>query len=274
MKRILVLLLPMLAGLACQGKHVNHEADVAAAVRDLPQAELTKVARKRIYFGHQSVGYNLVEGLQAIAKERPDAGLRIVESRAPEALKGPALAHATNGKNEQPLTKIRDFSETIAGGLGATTDIALFKFCYIDFPPGADVEAVFAEYRSTLARLRQAYPGVRFVHVTSPLTVVQSGPKALVKRLLGKKLGGAEANLARERFNELMRREYRDKEPIFDLAAVESRLPDGSQVTFEDGGRSHPALASDYASDGKHLNSLGARWAAVHLVRTLASLPD
>lgn len=274
MTRKLLLLLPVLAGLACQGKRVNHEAEVAAAVRALPQAELRKVAQKRIYFGHQSVGYNLVEGLEAISRERPDAALRIVEARSPEALAGPALAHATNGKNEQPLTKIRDFSETITGGLGATADVAFFKFCYIDFPPGTDVEGVFAEYKGTLARLRQAYPRVRFVHVTSPLTVVQSGPKAVVKKLLGKKLGGAEANLARERFNALMRQEYGGKEPLFDLAAVESRLPDGSLVTFEDGGRSHPALASEYASDGKHLNALGARWAAVHLLRSLAALPD
>lgn len=268
------LLLLVIAGLACQGKRVNHEADVAAAIRALPPAELQKVARKRIYFGHQSVGYNLVEGLEAISRERPDAGLKIVEARTAQGLAGPALAHATNGKNEQPLTKIKDFADTMAGGLGATADVAFFKFCYIDFPPGSDVEGLFAEYKGTLARLRQAYPKVRFVHVTSPLTVVQSGPKALVKKLLGRKLGGAEANLVRERFNALLRSEYQGKEPLFDLAAIESQLPDGSQVTFAEGGRSHPALAPAYASDGKHLNALGARWAAVHLVRTLAALPD
>jgi hypothetical protein len=115
---------------------------------------------------------------------------------------------------------------------------------------------------------------VRFVHVTSPLTVVQSGPKALVKRMLGKPLGGSEANLARERFNALMREEYAGREPLFDLAAVESRRPDGRVVTFQAGGGRHPALAGEYASDGKHLNDLGARWAALHLLQTLAELPD
>ena len=32
-------------------------------------------------------------------------------------------------------------------------------------------------------------------------------------------------------------------------------------------------LAAEYASDGKHLNELGGRWVAAHLVKVLAGLP-
>jgi hypothetical protein len=272
--RTALLFLPVLAALGCRGTNVNIERDVTAAARAVPRATLQKLGQKRIYFGHQSVGYDIVEGLRAVASEQSDAGLRIVEARSPEALGAPAFAHARNGRNHEPLTKIRDFAETIEGGLGATTDIALFKFCYVDFPPGTDVEKVFAEYRSTLARLRDAFPAVRFVHVTSPLTVVQSGPKAYLKKLLGRPLGGAEANVVRERFNALLRKEYAGREPLFDLAAVEASRPDGETVSFEDGGARYPALADEYASDGKHLNPAGARWAAVHLLKTLAPLAD
>lgn len=267
--------LPLLVMLACGGTGTSDRAPVADPVRDLPQAALTKLARTRIYFGHQSVGYDIVEGLAALGRERPGLALRIVESRAPDALATPALAHAKNGRNEEPLTKIRDFAETLEGrGLGATTDVALFKFCYVDFPPGTDVESVFAEYRSTLARLRQRFPGVKFVHVTSPLTVVESGPKALVKRLLGRRLVEAESNVVRDRFNALMRAEYAGREPLFDLAAIESTGPDGRPVRFEHGGRSTPALAREWASDGRHLNSAGARWAAAHLLETLATVVE
>jgi len=265
--------LPLVLLLACERGGVMI-GDVAAAARDLPQPALEKLAQRRIYFGHQSVGYNLVDGLQALAQEKP-LGLKIVEGRSPEALGSPAFAHAKNGENHDPISKIRDFANTLeAGGLGQRTDIAFFKFCYVDFVPGTDVDKVFAEYKGTLARLRQAYPKIKFVHFTSPLTVVQSGPKALVKRLLGKRLGGAEANVVRERFNALMRQEYAGREPLFDLAAVESTRPDGQPVTFADGGARYPALASEYASDGKHLNAAGARWAAAHLLKTLATVAD
>jgi hypothetical protein len=264
----------LVGAVACQGTSVTRGEDVSAAVRGLPGEGLRKVAGKRIYFGHQSVGYNLVDGLQAIARERPELGLKVVEARSPEALQGPVFAHASNGRNHEPLSKIQDFAATLDAGLGARADVALFKFCYVDFEPGTDVDAVFAEYRSTLARLRQAYPRVQFVHVTSPLTVVQTGPKALVKRLLGRPLWGADANIVRERFNGLMRREYAGKEPLFDLAAVEASRPNGPGATFEAAGGTHPALAAEYASDGKHLNDVGARWAALHLLQTLAGLPD
>jgi hypothetical protein len=254
---------------------VTDPAGVPATGSVVPEATLKKLAQKRIYFGHQSVGFDIVAGVEAIAMEQPGAGLKIVEARAPDALRTPALAHAKNGRNEDPLGKIQDFTATLErDGLGATTDIALFKFCYVDFPPGTDVDKVFAEYKGALAHLRQAYPSVRLVHVTSPLTVVQSGPKAVLKRVLGRPVGGAEANVVRERFNALMRAEYAGREPLFDLARVESTLPDGRTVTFQSGGKTFPALAGEYSSDGKHLNPAGARWVASHFLQTLATAAE
>lgn len=266
--------LPLAFTLACQGPTVN-ERDAAGPLREVPAAALQGLAQKRIYFGHQSVGVNIFEGLEALQGERPELALRFVDARKPDAYDAPAFGHGPIGRNEDPLAKIRDFADVLEQrGLGARTDIALFKFCYVDFPPGTDVERIFAEYRSTHARLRERFPAVKLVHVTSPLTVVQSGPKAVVKRILGRPLGGAEANIVRERFNDLLRAEYGGREPIFDLAAVEATRPDGRAVTFEEGGRAHRALAPEYASDGKHLNALGSRWAAAHLLATLAGVAD
>jgi hypothetical protein len=33
-------------------------------------------------------------------------------------------------------------------------------------------------------------------------------------------------------------------------------------------------LAAEYTSDGTHLNAIGGRWVAAHLVKYLAGLPD
>lgn len=268
-----VLALLVLAAAACQGTPVNIDGGVAAALRGVPAARLQALARKRIYFGHQSVGYNLVEGLEALARSQPGLSLKIVESRSPDALATPSFTHGKNGVNHEPLTKVRDFAETLeAGGLGPRVDVAFFKFCYVDFQADTDVEKVFGEYRSTVARLRAAYPDVRFVHVTAPLTVVRTGLKVWLNNLRGKKPWGADANVARERFNALLRGQYAGKEPIFDLAAVESTRPDGTVQTFDLDGRKHPGLVPEYSSDGNHLNDAGSRWAAAHLVATLATL--
>lgn len=257
--------------LGCSGDVAGARGAVEMPDGGAIEARLGRVARQRVYFGHQSVGYNIVEGLEALAREHPGAGLRLVEGRSPAVLSTPAFAHAKNGRNQEPLSKIADFAESLeGGGLGDVVDVAFFKFCYVDFPPGADVEGIFAAYRETMARLRARFPRTRFVHVTSPLTVVQSGPKALIKRLLGRPLGGAEANAARERFNALLREAYAGREPVLDLAAVEATGPDGRRTTFNHQGRELPALVPEYASDGKHLNQAGARHVALALLRVLS----
>ncbi len=92
------------------------------------------------------------------------------------------------------------------------------------------------------------------------------------RRALGKAPGGYADNIRREQFNELMRREYTGREPIFDLAAVESTAPDGARQTFEFQGQRGLALFPPYASDGRHLGEAGRRRVAEELLVLLASL--
>lgn len=266
-----VALVPLLAVLGCGEERVKSLVP-PAPLAGVTRADLERLAGKRVYFGHQSVGYNLVDGLKEVARARPELALRIVESRAASALLPGTFVHAVNGRNQEPLSKIEDFARALdAEGLGARVDLAFFKFCYVDFRSDTDVGRVFAEYQRTAARLKQAHPAVTFVHVTAPLTVVASGPKVWLRGLLGKRPWGADANVARERFNALLREAYAGREPVFDLAAVEATRPDGTIETFRLDGASHPGLVPAYAADGSHLNGAGARWAAEHLVATLAA---
>jgi lysophospholipase L1-like esterase len=57
---------------------------------------------------------------------------------------------------------------------------------------------------------------------------------------------------------------------LFDLAAVESTLPDGTRSSFSAGPRRVFTLAQPYTSDGGHLNDEGSRRAAAAFVHTLA----
>lgn len=265
-------LLLLVTVLGC-GRSAVNAVPRPSPLAGVPAARLAALARARIYFGHQSVGYNLVAGVAALARERPELGLRLVESTATSELRPGTFAHAENGENLHPLTKIRAFEETLEhDGFGAHLDLAFFKFCYVDFTPATDVEAVFAEYQRTLARLHARFPAITFVHVTAPLTVVPSGWKVELKRLLGRADDeDARANVARERYNALVRRAYAGREPLFDLASVEATRPDGTTTTFELDGARHPALAPAYAADEGHLDAEGARWAAAHLLAALAA---
>jgi hypothetical protein len=69
-----------------------------------------------------------------------------------------------------------------------------------------------------------------------------------------------------------MRREYGGREPLFDLAAVESTRPDGSRETLSLGGKTAFALHPGYTNDGSHLNEVGRRRAAEALLTLLARL--
>lgn len=204
----------------------------------------------KVFFGHQSVGRNIIKGINAVL--RGDNSLRVVELTTersePPRGEGGYLAHANIGKNEEPYTKIRAFDTLLRDGLGAHVEVALLKLCYVDVTSGTDVQALFETYRDTLASLARDYPGVRFLHTTVPLTTSQIAN-----------------NVLREEYNDLVRREYRGA--LFDIAALESTAPDGSRVGGRDGtGRPYFELYGAYTSDGGHLNSGAARMAAVALL--------
>lgn len=259
---------------ACSRGPAKEEAVHMTAWNDVPAPARAALAGRRIFFGHQSIGGNIVDAMGPLLREQPAPGFRVVSGdSAPDG--GPAFAHAMIGRNGDPVLKTNDFAGRIEGGLGNHVDIALHKYCFVDLVPGTKVDSVFEHYRSTMARLHAEYPRVVFVHVTTPLVTARAGGlKLLAQRLLGRAPTRVAANLVRERFNERMRREYAGREPLFDLAALESVRPDGSREAVAFGGQPGYALFPGYASeDGSHLNEAGSRLAAQALLAFLAELP-
>jgi hypothetical protein len=231
------------------------------------------LAHRRVFFGHQSVGTNIMEGVTDLLRERPALGLRVVPGDS-AADGGAVFAHALVGRNGEPVLKTDAFASLLESGLGARVDVAFHKYCFVDFTPATDAAAVFAHYRATMARLRSEFPGVVFVHVTAPLVTTKvGGIRLALQRLVGRPPHRVQGNFVRERFNELMRREYAGHEPVFDLAGVESTRPDGSREGVEIGGRTAYALVPDYSTDGAHLNPVGRRRVAEALLVFLAELP-
>jgi hypothetical protein len=178
------------------------------------------------------------------------------------------------GRNRDPRGKTEAFVRAVEEGLGASLDIAFHKYCYLDVVESTDAASLFAQYRDNMARARARFPDITFVHVTVPLKAVQSGPKALLKALLGRRPSEFNNNLRRAEFNALMLREYSGREPIFDLAALESTTPSGDVEVVEANGTKAPSLVREYTDDGGHLSALARRRIAEALCVMLSRLPD
>jgi len=231
--------------------------------------EWTVISQKSILFGHQSVGKNLIDGINDLVGENQAAHLNIVDAGTLDGKSGPVFAHFPAGANTNPDSKIASFAEHLATN-GRFINIAFLKLCYVDADVNTDVEGLFARYRKTLDELKQRFPDVVFIHVTMPLTSLDIGLRRFVNGIRGKS-NGEEVNAVRTRYNNLLRKEYAGREPLFDIASVESTALDGSRLQGQKNGLAYEALSPQYTYDGGHLNELGRRRCASVLLKTLAN---
>lgn len=254
------------------GKLMNDVLTGNLTIKDIPQNKWDNLAKKKIFFGHQSVGYNIVDGIKTVLTENPQIRLNIVETQNPSDFDEGVFAHSRIGTNEDPQSKTEDFSRIINSGVGNKVDIAFHKYCFIDVNGNSDVKQIFNNYALQMKKMTGEYPDVRFIHVTIPLTVIQTGPKAWIKKILGKPIGGVEANIKRNEYNQLLKDTYRGGDLIFDLAAVESGQSNGDFTTFQNNGQTYLSIFKGYSSDGGHLNHLGQKVVAEKLLIFLATI--
>lgn len=263
---ITLLILCALAG--CRQDAMTIESTIEHPMSD---KELASLETKKIFFGHQSVGDNILRGVHDLILRDPRIKLRIVNSPNPETVSGPALVDYHVGQNGTPESKNDDFAAIIAKGFGTQGGIAILKYCFVDIDGSTDVQEMFHAYQSRIDVLRQRYPLLRIVHTTVPLTTVEPAPVAWLKSVLGKRTY-RDANSKRQEFNQLLRSTYANRDPIFDLAQVESTRPDGSRSYFRAHGQTVETLVPEYAADSGHLNELGRRAAAERLIRVLTTI--
>lgn len=258
---VAVLILTALSLAGCGNR--SQETAMTASAK-ITAAQMQAVAARQIVFGHRSVGANILDGLRLVAAQTA-VELPITESRDGSA--GPGITHFGVGRNGDPLGKIADFAQVVAAGGDA--EFALLKLCYIDFPARVDPVQVAQAYCDTLDSLAGRFPRTTFVAVTAPLTAVQSGPKALVKKALGRVPSGYVENARRQQFNEILRRHFGPDRRLFDLAAIEAEGSPSCRYENRDVECLNPALTTD----GGHLNRQGSELVAVRLVQFLAAAP-
>jgi len=264
----------LISVLACGCQKMNlarHDGSPRAQLSALDDASLQRLAERKIYFGHQSVGTNIIDGIRDLQRDLPRLHLTIIRNSNPAAVPGGAFVESLVGKNGDPASKTASFLAALDAGMGSHGGIAMYKYCFVDVSAGTDVSKMFAEYKAASDVVRAKYPKVIPVHITIPLTASGRSLKTFARFLLGKP-NEQDLQLKRNQFNDLLRAEYGGKEPIFDLAAVESTRLDGTRVSVYRGNYRVYSLASEFTSDGGHLNELGRRLAAEQLLLTLARL--
>lgn len=227
------------------------------------------VAGQRVYFGHQSVGNDILGGLQELSR-RHALGLRVVESADPSAVDGAAVVHFAAGYNQDPFSKNDALLAMLASRHEADGAIALLKYCYVDMGPQSDIWRIFASYRRFVARVERDHPDVTLVHATMPLTANLESLSGRLRSFLDRS-PDRDVAVARHHYNTLVREAFAGRSPLFDLAAVEATRDDGSRAGFLRHGEWIDVMAPEHSSDGGHLSARGARKAAAGLLDALAA---
>ncbi len=253
----------------CERKGVESTSVSKGAA--LSDQQVRTLSAEKVFFGHQSVGGNIIQGIRDLMAADPRLKLNIVHSAEPESVLGPAFVEFEIGENGNPQSKNEAFAAILEKGMGKQGGIAMFKYCYVDVDSSTDVHRMFESYRKEITVLRAKYPLLQFVHITVPLTTVEPATKAWIKTILGKPTA-RNIDAKRNEFNKLLRETYAGTDPIFDLAEVESTHPDGSRSYFMSGNERIYTLAPEFTTDGGHLNEAGRRAAAERLLLVLAKL--
>ncbi|MET0070370.1 MAG: hypothetical protein ABW096_10040 [Candidatus Thiodiazotropha sp.] len=235
------------------------------------EQDLQTLAGARVFFGHQSVGKNILEGIEGLLGDHPGIDLRIADYTSEVGESEGCLLHAAVGRNTEPLSKCVDFGRIIDEELAGKIDYALLKFCYIDINRDSDVAKVFGDYKRTMDDLIARHPEVTFIHTTMPLRHSPGGPSIWLRELLGRPNKSKLDNVKRNQFNQMLRSNYSDS-GIVDIAASESTHANGNRESFKMDGRTYYSLIGDYSDDGGHLNDQGRTRVASAFVQEIADI--
>lgn len=235
-----------------------------AAEKERIVANLNCIASHRIFFAHQSVGANIIEGLRELSSEVSAPLPLYNEQTNPCSLPSGALIEIRLGENGDPEGKIHRFASHIRSGIGDYYSVAFMKFCYVDIGPTTDTDSLFSIYHATLDSINREFPSLLILHCEVPLQAKNSGIRGLIRSIIGKN-GNEIANSNRMQFNRILENSYPGR--IIDIANIESTDPDGRVVYDRKGVK---ALSKIYTNDGGHLNALGRKTIAIRFAEHLA----
>jgi hypothetical protein len=213
---------------------INHKNTDPSAIS---QEDLDKARQLKVLFNHQSVGGNILEGLDNLASQDA-ARYSLTRWSSPQPAwydTHSGVGDFSKGNNGSPVSKVEGFNSLIRNnGYRSHVQVAMMKFCYVDF---GEVQIAWKSYSTVMQSLIRDFPEVKFVWWTVPITTDDG------------------ANEQRAAFNQLVRQYIAENGgTLFDIASIESHDPSDNAVT--NGGVE--AMYGGYSSDGGHLNQTGS----------------
>lgn len=242
---VIFLLVVMVQQGSCKGDRMNY-----TSIKDVPAARWAELAQKKIYFGHQSVGFNILDGIAEIVKNHKAIIFHILEGHESSLFNQSVFAHSRVGQNTKPETKIVQFQQIMDDDLGSKVDIAFLKFCYVDIRANSEVQRNLSQYEEMVTNISRKYPRLTLVHFTVPLKVSKPTWKTKLKNILGKDSWEFADNIKRNEFNKLLREKYQETGLLFDISRFESSRQTGERVVFSVNGEEYEMLNPDYTDDG------------------------
>ena len=224
-----------------------------------------------IYFGHQSVGNNIINGIKEILIENEINDFKPFELNAISTLPKNYFVHSPIGKNGNPISKIEDFKKDITILKNKNLKIAMMKFCYVDFNEKTNIDKIFDYYIKAIDSIKTKNPNLIILHLTVPLKSERSFLGKIKAYLTGKSDKTFNDNYVRNQYNDLIRSKY-SSEYIFDIAKIESTYPDGKREIKTLDNKSCYYLSKIYTSDGGHLNGFGQKVVANELINKIAKI--
>lgn len=268
--------MPLLAAvaLACGGGAEGGE--VVGVMDATPITSITNdqweaLAARPIFFGHQSVGRDMMHGVARVLDAHPEIPLRVVSADGPEDVGGTAFIDARIGRNRAPESKSAAFLEWVRAMGDRPGALAMYKFCYVDVNADTDPARLFADYQATIEEARRRHPGLLILHMTLPLHTADEGMGERIRTVLGFPTQ-TRLNAIRNRYNELLLQTYGGRDPVFDLALLESTRSDGSRAFTRYRGENVYMLAPEWTYDGGHLNDSAKYRVAERLLVFLAQV--
>ena len=99
----------------------------------LSDAQVRSLLSKKIFFGHQSVGANIVQGIADLMATDSRLTLILVSSSDPASVEGAAFVEAAIGANGDPVSKDTAFAAIVNNSFGVQGGVAMYKYCFVDF---------------------------------------------------------------------------------------------------------------------------------------------
>jgi hypothetical protein len=233
--------------------------------------KITFISHKNIYFGHQSVGENIIAGIKKNNSDRNKNEIVIKRYNHHDSLYGNYFLHSNIGQNGNPQIKFDEFSKIVNNLAGTNLNIAMMKLCFVDITKNTNIKDVFNSYDKMIDSLKHRYPKIKFIHFTVPLKSKPSLINYIKDKIKGNNNYDPQDNLARNRYNELVFSKY-SKNEIFDLAGAESTYPNGKRESEIVDGQPCYVLIKDYTTDGGHLNDLGSQIISEKLIQKLYAI--